>query len=78
MPGCDPDLVRPLEKRIRARYEQILLSTKVTGVEAQPNGTARQLRGRARRQQPQPYDRVLVAVGRSPNGKRASAPKRPA
>ena len=32
MPGCDPDLVRPLEKRIRARYEQILLGTKVTGV----------------------------------------------
>ena len=34
MPGCDPDLVRPLEKRIRARYEQILLGTKVTKVEA--------------------------------------------
>ena len=38
MPGCDPDLVRPLEKRIRARYEQILTGTKVTGIEAQPDG----------------------------------------
>src|SRR6202043_1264992 len=35
MPGCDPDLVRPLERRIRARYEQILLNTRVTGISAQ-------------------------------------------
>ena len=34
MPGCDPDLVRPLEKRIRARYQQILLGTKVARIEA--------------------------------------------
>ena len=38
MPGCDPDLVRPLEKRIRARYEEILLGTKVAGVEARGGG----------------------------------------
>ena len=38
MPGCDPDLVRPLEKRLRARYEQILVGTKVTGIEAQKEG----------------------------------------
>ena len=31
MPGCDPDLVRPLEKRIKARYGEILLNTQVTG-----------------------------------------------
>ncbi len=38
MPGCDPDLVRPLERRIRSRYQQILLNTKVAGVEAQSAG----------------------------------------
>ena len=42
MPGADPDLVRPLEKRLKARYEQILLNTKVTGCTAKPEG----LRGR--------------------------------
>jgi len=35
MPGCDPDLVKPLEKRLKARYEQILLNTKVTAVKAE-------------------------------------------
>ena len=38
MPGADPDLVRPLEKRLKARYEQILLNTKVTAVAAKPEG----------------------------------------
>ena len=38
MPGADIDLVRPLEKRLKARYEQILLGTKVTKVEALPEG----------------------------------------
>src|SRR2546427_9681823 len=36
MPGCDPDLVRPLERRIRARYQQILLGTTAAGI--QPRG----------------------------------------
>src|SRR5262249_22297458 len=34
MPGCDADLVKPLERRIRSRYEQILVGTKVTQVKA--------------------------------------------
>src|SRR5207247_5149770 len=38
MPGCDPDLVRPLERRIRSRYEQILLGTRVAGIERDPGG----------------------------------------
>ena len=76
MPGCDPDLVRPLEKRIRARYEQILLGTKVTGIEAQPDGLQVSFAGE-KAPAPQSFDRVLVAVGRVPNGKahrRRSAP----
>ena len=68
MPGCDPDLVKPLEKRIRGRYEQILLGTKVTGVEATKAGIRVTFAG-DKAPQPQVYDYVLVAVGRSPNGK---------
>jgi dihydrolipoamide dehydrogenase len=68
MPGCDPDLVKPLEKRLRARYEQILLSVKVTGVEATPKGIRVSFAGE-KAPEPQLYDHVLVAVGRSPNGK---------
>ena len=40
MPGADVDLVRPLEKRLKARYEQILLNTKVTGCTANAEGLA--------------------------------------
>ncbi len=68
MPGCDPDLVRPLEKRIRARYEQILLGTKVTAVETRRDGLRVEFAG-DRAPEAQVFDRVLVAVGRTPNGK---------
>ncbi len=68
MPGCDRDLVRPLEKRIRARYEQVLLGTRVSGIEPLRNGLRVSFAGD---QAPEPhlYDRVLVAVGRVPNGR---------
>jgi dihydrolipoamide dehydrogenase len=68
MPGCDPDLVRPLEKRIRARYEQILLATRVAAVEATREGLRVSFSG-DRAPTPQTFDRVLVAVGRAPSGK---------
>ena len=38
IPGCDRDLVRPLEKRIKKRYENIWLNAKVTGIKAQKGG----------------------------------------
>ena len=69
MPGADPDLVRPLEKRLKARYEQILLNTKVTACVAKPEGlevTFEDANGKRN----DTFDRVLVAVGRSANGKR--------
>ena len=72
IPGCDPDLVRPLERRIRSRYEQILLATKVARVEALPEGLRVTFEGE-KAPPPQTYDRVLVAVGRSPNGKHIGA-----
>ena len=69
MPGADPDLVRPLEKRLKARYEQILLNTKVTGCTAKPEGLAVEFED-ANGKRTDTFDRVLVAVGRSANGKR--------
>jgi dihydrolipoamide dehydrogenase len=67
MPGCDRDLVRPLEKRIAAQYEGIMLRTKVTAIEPRDDGLEVTFDG-AKAPEPQVYDRVLVAVGRTPNG----------
>jgi dihydrolipoamide dehydrogenase len=71
LPGCDADLVRPLEKRIRARYGQILLDTGVSAVRASPEGLQVDFRGNAASSAL--YDHVLVAVGRVPNGRRLDA-----
>jgi dihydrolipoamide dehydrogenase len=67
IPGADPDLVRPLKKRIDSRYEQILLETKVTRLEAGPDGLTAHFEGKSA-PKPQTYDAVLLAVGRRPNG----------
>jgi dihydrolipoamide dehydrogenase len=67
MSGCDADLVRPLEKRIRARYEQILTGTKVARLEALPQGLQVTFAGE-KAPAPLIFDRVLMAVGRVPNG----------
>ena len=64
IPGCDPDLVKPLQKRISARYESILLKTSVTSVKALKSG----LKVGFSSGESERYDRVLVAVGRKPNG----------
>jgi dihydrolipoamide dehydrogenase len=68
MPGCDRDLVRPLEKRLRSRYAAVLTGTKVTGVEAMRDGLRVTFAGKDAPPK-QDYDRVLCAVGRAPNGK---------
>jgi dihydrolipoamide dehydrogenase len=72
MPGCDPDLVKPLEKRLRARYEHILVGTKAASIEAKKEGLRVTFEG-PKAPEPQMYDRVLVAVGRVPNGKLLNA-----
>jgi dihydrolipoamide dehydrogenase len=69
MPGCDRDLVRPLQKRIAAHYESIMLRTRVTRIEALEEGLRATFEG-DKAPGPQLYDKVLVAVGRTPNGKR--------
>ena len=67
IPGADPDLLRPLKKRIDARYEQILLGTKVTRLEPSAKGLTAHFEGRDA-PKPQTFDIVLLAVGRRPNG----------
>jgi dihydrolipoamide dehydrogenase len=64
IPGCDPDLVKPLRKRIEGRYEAIHLGTRVEKVEAADDG----MRATFSNGDTQVFDRVLVAVGRLPNG----------
>ncbi|MBT2968840.1 MAG: dihydrolipoyl dehydrogenase [gamma proteobacterium symbiont of Ctena orbiculata] len=73
IPGCDSDLVRPLQKRIAKRYGQIMLGTKVTDIQALKGGLKVSFEGKQAPEKPQTYDRVLVAVGRTPNGKRINA-----
>ncbi len=67
MPGADPDLVRPLQKRIEKRYQRVLLGTKVARLEALPGSLRATFEGPGA-PEPQEFDRVLVAVGRKPNG----------
>ena len=72
MPGCDPDLVRPLAQRLGKRYGGIHLKTKVASVSAQADGLLATFEG-DKAPAPTLYDRVLCAVGRSPNGKKIGA-----
>lgn len=68
IPGCDADLVKPLHQRIQKQYEAIYLKTKVTKIEAEAQGLKVFFEGDAAIE-PQLYDKVLLAVGRRPNGK---------
>jgi dihydrolipoamide dehydrogenase len=67
IPGADRDLVRPLEARIKKRYEAIYLKTKVAKLEARKDGLLATFDGE-KAPAPQLYDQVLLAVGRRPNG----------
>ncbi|PLY17161.1 MAG: dihydrolipoyl dehydrogenase [Sedimenticola sp.] len=69
IPGCDADLVRPLQKRMKEKLQSIMLETKVTEIKAQKSGLKVFFEGKNAPEKPQTYDRVLVAVGRVPNGK---------
>ncbi len=74
IPGCDADLVRPLMKRVKRRYENIWLNSKVTAIEALKKGLKVSFEGKAVPKN-DTFDRVLLAVGRSPNGKLIDADK---
>lgn len=71
--GCDRDLVRPLQKRMEKRFESIMLSTKVSKIEAKKDGIHVSFEGEEAPKETQVYDRVLVSIGRRPNGKNIGA-----
>ncbi len=75
IPGADKDIVKPLHKRIEARYENIFLKTKVTAVEAQKKGLKVTFENDKGESFSDTFDKVLVAVGRKPNGKLIDAEK---
>lgn len=75
MPGADKDLVAPFYKRMNSRFESIMLSTKVTAVDAKKDGLYVSFEGKNAPKSAVKYDRILVAVGRTPNGKLVAADK---
>jgi len=70
--GCDRDLVRPLQKRMEKRFESIMLNTKVASIDAKADGIHVSFEGvNGNTEVPkgvEVYDRVLVSIGRRPNG----------
>jgi dihydrolipoamide dehydrogenase len=72
IPGCDKDLVTPLFRRIKKQYQNIWLETRVKAIESQTDGLKVTFEG-SNAPESELFDRVLVAVGRQPNGKSIGA-----
>jgi dihydrolipoamide dehydrogenase len=72
IPGADKDIVTPLMKRIEKRYENIFLGAKVTKVEANGSKLIASFDG-GKAPEKDSFDKILVAVGRKPNGKEIGA-----
>ena len=75
MPGADRDLVRVWEKVNKHRFDRIMVATKTTAVEAKPDALWVTFEGPNAPKEPQPYDAVLMSVGRGPNGRKIGAEK---
>ncbi|AKK65327.1 dihydrolipoyl dehydrogenase [Xanthomonas oryzae pv. oryzicola] len=79
MPGADKDLVKPLADRLKKQGVDVHLKTKATNVTADKKGITVSFEAAVEGDKPglqaTAYDRVLVAVGRSPNGKKIGADK---
>ena len=75
IPGCDPKLVRPLLQRIKKQYQDILLKTSVDKIDAREDGLWVRFSGAKAPEEPVRFDKVLVAVGRKPNGALIAAEK---
>ena len=75
MAGADRDLEKVWEKFNAGRFEKIMLKTRATKAEVKPNGIQVSFEGENAPAEPQTYDLVLVAVGRTPNGKKIDAGK---
>ena len=72
MTGTDPDLVKPLHKRIAGQYENIYTGARVTGIKPSAHGLTVGFSGPGAPEEGT-FDRVLVAVGRRPNGDQIGA-----
>ncbi|ANY62475.1 dihydrolipoyl dehydrogenase [Comamonas aquatica] len=78
MQGADRDLVKVWQKMNAHRFDNIMVNTKTVGAEATPEGikvTFAPAKDGVTVPEPQTYDLVLQAVGRTPNGKKISADK---
>ncbi len=75
MQGADRDLVKVWQKKNEGRFDQIMIKTKTVSAEAKPDGIWVKFEGEAAPAEPQRYDLVLQAVGRSPNGAKIGADK---
>ncbi len=75
MQGADRDLVKVWEKFNATRFDKVMLKTKTVGAKATKAGIEVSFEGEKAPDKPQLYDLVLVAVGRSPNGKNIAADK---
>ena len=75
MPGADRDLVKVWEKHNAPRFDNVMLKTKTVAAEAKADGIHVTFEGEKAPDKPQVYDLVLVAVGRSPNGRLIDADK---
>ena len=75
MQGADRDLVKVWQKKNAYRFDNIMLKTKTVGAEAKKDGIYVSFEGEGAPKEPQRYDLVLQAVGRSPNGKKIGADK---
>lgn len=73
MQGADRDLVRVWQNQNKHRFDQIMLNTKTISAEAKDDGIWVRFEGEGAPAEPQRYDLVLQAVGRSPNGKKIGA-----
>ncbi len=73
MQGADRDLVKVWQKMNGHRFDHLMLNTKTVGAEAKKDGIYVSFEGEGAPKEPQRYDLVLQAVGRTPNGKKIAA-----
>jgi len=75
MLGADRDLVKVWERMNKPRFDRVMLKTKTSAVEAKKDALYVTFEGEQAPSGAQPYDMVLLSVGRSPNGKKIGAEK---
>ena len=75
LPGADPDLVKPLARKLKKEFSEILLSTKITKVEEAKSGAMNVTMEKNGKEITKQYEQVLVSVGRKPNTEKMGVDK---